>query len=136
MARVGIVGLGFMGMIHYLAYQRVKGAKVVAMCETDPVKLSGDWRGIKGNFVPPGKLLGGHFKRIISNPLWLKDFYDPKKIGGPMLDLHVHDAHIIRLLCGMPKSVCTSGRMRGEVAGFFSSQFVFDDPALSVTAAS
>ena len=76
-----------------------------------------------------GRLLGGHFKRVISDPQWLKDFYDPKKVGGPMLDLHVHDAHFIRLLCGMPKAVFTSGRMRGEVAEYFTSQFLFDDPA-------
>jgi predicted dehydrogenase len=74
--------------------------------------------------------LGGHFKRVISDPLWLADFYDPGKIGGPMLDLHVHDAHYIRLLFGMPKSVFTTGRMRGEVAEYFVSQFTFDDPRL------
>jgi predicted dehydrogenase len=237
MARVGIAGLGFMGMIHYLAYQKLKGAKVVAMCETDATRLAGDWRSIKGNFGPPGqmmdlsgiaryskieelladpkvevvdiclppaahaqvaiaalragkhvlcekpialsaadarkmvamardrdrllfighvlpffpefqwayktasggkygKLLGGHFKRIISDPLWVRDFWDAKKVGGPMLDLHVHDAHYIRLLCGMPKTVSTTGRMRGEVAEFFTSQFTFADPALSVTATS
>ena len=237
MARVGIAGLGFMGMIHYLAYQRIKGVKVVAMCEVDEKKLSGDWRGIKGNFgpqgtmmdltgvakytqldamladpevdyvdlcLPPGahaaatlkslkagkhvfcekpialrlrdgkqmvraaqqagkllmighvlpffpeyqfahkavssgkygRLLGGHFKRITSDPLWLKDFYHPEKIGGPMLDLHVHDAHFIRLVCGRPKAVFSSGRMRGEVAEFFTSQFLYDDPKVNVTATS
>src|SRR4029079_14628896 len=78
-----------------------------------------------------GKLLGGHFKRIISDPLWLKDFYDPHKIGGPMFDLHVHDAHYIRLLCGMPRAVSTSGRMRGPVAEFFTSQFQFADEQLA-----
>ena len=31
MVRIGIVGLGFMGMIHYLAGQKVKGGKVVAI---------------------------------------------------------------------------------------------------------
>ena len=232
-----IAGIGFMGMIHYLAYQRVKGAKVVALAEQDEVRLAGDWRTIKGNFgpagqmmdlskhktyreldemlanpdidvidicLPPnlhcqvalaalkagkhvfcekpialsardgarmvkaaevagkqllighvlafvgeyafaykavssgkyGKLLGGHFKRVISDPLWLKNFYDPTRIGGPMLDLHIHDAHFIRLLCGRPKAVFTSGRMRGEVAEFFTSQFQFDDADLAVTATS
>jgi predicted dehydrogenase len=237
MIRVGIAGIGFMGMIHYLAYQKVRGAKVAALCETQRERLAGDWRAIKGNFgpagtmmdlsgiakyeqldamladpkidvvdicLPPaahaavaikalkagkhvfcekpialaaadatkmvkaaqsagkqlmigqvlpffpeyafaykaatsgkyGKLLGGHFKRVISDPQWLKDFYDPQKVGGPMLDLHVHDAHFIRLLCGMPKSVMTSGRLRGEVAEYFVSQFAFDNPALVVSAMS
>lgn len=237
MINVGIAGIGFMGMIHYLAYQRVRGAKVRALCEQDPKRRAGDWRTIKGNFgpqgeivdlkniaqygdlddlltdpsidmvdvcLPPslhaevtvkalragkhvfcekpialttadakrmvdaadkagkmllighvlpffpefnfaykavssgkyGRLLGGHFKRVISDPLWLPDFYDPKKVGGPMIDLHVHDAHFIRLLCGMPRAVQSVGRMRGEVVEQFSSQFFFDDPTLVVTAAS
>ena len=237
MVNVGIAGLGFMGMIHYLAYQKVRGAKVRAICEKDPERLAGDWRSIKGNFGPQGKkmdlsgvaqygeleemladpdldlidvclppsmhartvvgalksgkhvlsekpialvaddaklmvrtaeqagkmlmiahvlpfvpeyrfayrtitsgkygrLLGGHFNRVISDPLWLKDFYNPKGCGGPMIDLHIHDAHFIRLLCGMPRAVQTVGRMRGEVAELFSTQFLFDDPALVVTAAS
>jgi predicted dehydrogenase len=237
MINVGIAGLGFMGMTHYNAYKKVAGAQVTAICEEDPVRLSGDWRSIKGNFgpqgeivdlegvakhpkleglmadanvdmvdvcLPPslharaaiaaseagkhvlcekaialkpedavamvdaakragkqlmiahvlpfvpeyhfayqkiqsgeyGRLLGGHFRRIISDPLWLKDFYDPDGCGGPMVDLHIHDAHFIRLTCGMPKAVHSVGRMRGEVAEFFSTQFLFDDPALVVTATS
>ena len=55
MLRVGIVGIGFMGMIHYLAYQKVRGVKVAAVCSRDKKKLAGDWRGIKGNFGPPGE---------------------------------------------------------------------------------
>lgn len=235
MINVGIAGIGFMGMIHYLAYQRIRGVKVRAMCEKDKKRLAGDWRSIKGNFgprgtkmdltgidryaelddlladpnldlidicLPPslhaevtvaalkagkhvfcekpialnaadakrmlktaektgkmlmighvlpffpeyslaykaiisgkyGKLLGGHFKRIISDPLWLPDFYNPAVCGGPMLDLHVHDAHFIRVVCGMPTAVRSVGAMRGEVAERFTTQFLFDDPDLVVTA--
>jgi len=237
MIRVGIAGIGFMGMTHFNAYKQVPGAKVVALCETDPVRLSGDWRSIKGNFGPQGEMvnldafakyarleemvqdpnidlidiclppsfhadaavtaskagkhvlcekaialypedadrmvqaaqqagkmlliahvlpfvpeydfaykalvqgtygrfLGGSFKRVISDPLWLKDFYEPDRCGGPMVDLHIHDAHFIRLICGMPKAVHSVGRMRGEVAEYFTSQFLFDDPKLVVTATS
>ena len=53
MIRVGIAGIGFMGMIHYLAYRQLGRARVRAICEKDPVRLSGDWRSIKGNFGPP-----------------------------------------------------------------------------------
>ena len=235
MINVGIAGIGFMGMIHYLAYKKLGGVKVRAICEQDPARLAGDWRTIKGNFGPPGKmmdlagiarystledlvadpaldvidvclppclhaptavlalrcgkhvfcekpialdtaaadqmvkaagkagkmlmighvlpffpeyrlayqtivagkygkLLGGHFKRVISDPLWLPDFYNPATTGGPMVDLHVHDAHFIRLICGMPRAVQTVGRMRGQVAELFSTQFLFDDPSLAVTA--
>jgi predicted dehydrogenase len=237
MVKVGICGLGFMGWIHYLAYQKVRGVELGAICETDPVRLGGDWRSIKGNFgpagekvdltdvaqyadfdemladpnidlvdicLPPaahseavikalkagkhvfcekpialktaeakqmvrtakqtgkllsighvlpffpayryayrtiasgkyGKMIGGSFKRIISDPVWMSHFYDPNVCGGPILDLHIHDAHFIRLLCGMPKSVSTVGRMRGEVLELFASQFTFDDPDLFVTATS
>ncbi|HID76931.1 MAG TPA: Gfo/Idh/MocA family oxidoreductase [Planctomycetaceae bacterium] len=237
MIRVGIAGIGFMGMIHYLAYQRVRGAKVQAICEKIPERLAGDWRSIKGNFgprgqimdltgiskyselddlladpkvdlvdvcLPPwqhaqvsiaalkagkhvfcekpialktshadrmvkaaqqagrllmigqvlpffaayrfalktiqtekyGRLLGGNFVRIISDPQWLKDFYDPDGCGGPMVDLHIHDAHFIRLICGMPRAVHSVGRVRGEVLGFCNTQFLYDDPSLVVTATS
>ena len=55
MVRIGIVGVGFMGMIHYLAARKLKGAPVTAICSRDPKKLAGDWRGIRGNFGPPGE---------------------------------------------------------------------------------
>ncbi len=236
MIRVGIAGIGFMGMIHYLAYQKVRGVKVAALCEQDAKRLAGDWRTIKGNFgpqgqimdlagiaryadlddlladpsldmidicLPPawhakvavaalkagkhvlcekpialnpadaarmvhaakqagkllsighvlpffpeyrfayqaiqsgkyGRLLGGHFKRMVSDPVWMTDFYDPHKCGGPMLDLHVHDAHFIRLVFGMPKAVQSVGTMRGEVVERFTTQFIYDPPRM-VTAAS
>ncbi len=83
-----------------------------------------------------GRLLGGHFKRIISDPLWLKDFYDPDRVGGPVVDLHIHDAHFIRLLCGMPRAVFSTGRMQGDVVKFVNTQFLFERPDLSVTATS
>ena len=237
MVNVGIAGLGFMGMTHYLAYEKVSGAKVSAICEQDRKRLAGDWRSIKGNFGPAGKKvdlsgvsryseleemladpsldmidiclppaahmaaavaalkagkhvlcekpialktadarrmvltadragkmlmiahvlpfvpeyqfayrtiiggkygkpLGGHFDRVISDPLWLKDFYNPDGCGGPMIDLHIHDAHFIRMIFGMPKYVQSAGRMRGKVVEFFNSQFLFNDPSLTVTATS
>ena len=237
MINVGMAGLGFMGWIHWLAYHKVRGAEVVAVCDSDKKKLTGDWRAIKGNFGPPGeqvdlsgldvhskfdrmiadpkidlvdiclppsqhvdaalkalragkhvfcekplalttadcnklvkaaeradrqlmvghvlplfpeyafahravtsgkygRLLGGSFKRVISDPLWLKEFYNPKRIGGPMLDLHVHDAHYIRLLFGMPTSLVSQGRMRGSVVEYFNTLFNFSDPKLVVSATS
>ena len=237
MIRVGIAGIGFMGMTHFNAYKKLRGVKVAALCEKNfPERLAGDWRAIKGNFgpqgtmmdlkgiaqyaefdemiadpnldiidicLPPaahpaaaiaalkagknvlcekpialkpadanrmveaakkagkilsighvlaffpeynfaykaaqsgkyGKLLGGHFKRIISDPVWMKDFYDPDKCGGPMMDLHVHDAHFIRLMCGMPTAVQSAGTMRGEVVERFSTQFIYDPPRM-ITATS
>ncbi len=233
MIRVAIAGMGFMGWIHWLAYKRVPGMEVVAIWELDPVKRSGDWRSIQGNFgpageqvdltgvatyeslpelladknvdlvdicLPPalhhdvaiqclnagkhvvtekpmslwteqcdamvaaaaanqrqllvahvlpffpefamarkviadgtyGKLLGGRFLRVISDPQWLTGFYDPNKIGGPMLDLHVHDAHLICLLFGRPREVISRGRVQGAVAKYWNSFLTFDDPAQTV----
>jgi predicted dehydrogenase len=57
MVRIGIVGVGFMGMIHYLAGRKLKGARVTALCSRDPTKRAGDWRGIRGNFGPPGEVM-------------------------------------------------------------------------------
>src|SRR5262245_39296182 len=57
MIRIGIVGIGFMGMIHYLAARKLKGARVTAVCSRDRKKLAGDWRGIRGNFGPPGEVM-------------------------------------------------------------------------------
>src|SRR5262245_33457867 len=44
-----------MGWIHWLAYQRLAGARVAAICTRSPQRLAGDWRGIQGNFGPPGE---------------------------------------------------------------------------------
>src|SRR5437016_1306997 len=57
MVRIGIVGIGFMGMIHYLASRQLQGAQVTALCSRDRKKLEGDWRSIRGNFGPPGTLM-------------------------------------------------------------------------------
>ena len=81
-----------------------------------------------------GKLLGGHFNRVISDPLWLgKDFWNEEKVGGPLIDLHVHDAHLIRFLFGMPRAVNTRGRFRGDIVEYCSTVFEFEDTDLVVT---
>jgi predicted dehydrogenase len=54
MVGIGIVGIGFMGMIHYLAARKLTQGKVVALCSRDPRKLAGDWTAIQGNFGPRG----------------------------------------------------------------------------------
>jgi len=237
MLKVGLVGIGFMGWIHWLAYQRVRGVKVTAIATRDKKRRVGDWRGIQGNFGPPGekvdlkgitayekldqlladpavdivdlclpphlhveaslkafkagkhvfcekplalnpadcnrlvkaaakagkqllvghvlpffpeyaharklidsgrygKLLGGHFKRVTSDPTWIKDFYNPERVGGPLIDLHVHDAHLIRLLLGMPTSLFSRGRLRGKVVEYCDTFFTFENAKLVVSASS
>ncbi len=80
-----------------------------------------------------GKLLGGNFKRVISDPHWLQNFYDPKVIGGPLLDLHIHDAHLIRMLFGKPTGVQSRGRLREGTAEYAATLFDFADPSLVVS---
>jgi len=233
--KAGIAGIGFMGWIHYLAYQQTSNATLKAVQSRNEAKRAGDWRGIQGNFGPPGRqielgdiaayetfeqlladesidvvdiclppnlhaaaavqaleagkhvlcekpmaltveecdrmmaaaetagrmlmvahvlpffkeytaargiirsgkygnLLGGHFRRVISDPTWIENFYDPQGAGGPLVDLHVHDAHLIRMLFGMPVRVTSQGRMRGEVVEYCTTQFQYDDPSLVVSA--
>ena len=62
MVGIGIVGVGFMGMIHYLAARKLTGGRVVALCSRDAKKLAGDWTSIQGNFGPRGTAmdLSGH----------------------------------------------------------------------------
>lgn len=237
MIRVGLVGIGFMGWIHWLAYQRMAGARVAAISTRNPQRLAGDWRGIQGNFGPPGqqidlqgvtahanlddllsdaqvdlvdiclppalhadvairaleagkhvlcekpmaltladcermttaakkadrllmighvlpffpeydwalkvirsgefgKVRGGAFRRVIADPTWISNFWSPEHVGGPMLDLHVHDAHFIRLLFGMPHEVSTVGSLRSGLPEFWHSQFRFGDRDLVVEATS
>jgi predicted dehydrogenase len=54
MVRVGIIGIGFMGVTHYKALQNVKGARVTAISTRNARKLSGDWSDIQGNFGGSG----------------------------------------------------------------------------------
>jgi len=239
MVRIGIVGIGFMGMTHYRGAQKVRGGKVTAICTRDSKKLKGDWRGIRGNFGDPGgkenlkgiktydnvddlladpdidlvniclpsalhkqvtikalkagksvllekpialtlkdadqmvaaakkakqllmvaqvlpfvpefayvrkvveektygKLLGAHFKRIISQPDWSTEFSNMARSGGPGVDLHVHDTHFILLLCGVPDSVVSSGRLvRRKYAEYLATTYRYKkNPDLVVTCAS
>jgi len=82
-----------------------------------------------------GALRGGSFRRVISDPAWLRHYWNADVVGGPMLDLHIHDAHLIRMLFGMPVSVSTAGRMRGDLAEFWTTQFQYDNN-VAVTATS
>lgn len=237
MIRVGIVGVGFMGMIHYLNYQKQRGVRVAALCEQNTKRLRGDWRGIQGNFGPAGEqmdlsgvatyteidefladdsldlidvtlppslhadvvvkalqagknvfcekpmalslkdcdrmakaaraakrqlsighvlpffpeyawalktiqtgkygaLLGGNFRRVISDPTWLANYWEADQVGGPMLDLHIHDAHFVRLVFGKPRSVFTRGRMKEGLAKYWSTQFDYGSKGPTVTATS
>jgi len=80
-----------------------------------------------------GKVLGGHFKRIISRPDWSADIADAAKTGGPAVDLHIHDTHFIGLICGMPRRVFSSGIVAGGVIQYLTTQYIYGagGPAVS-----
>lgn len=237
MARIGIVGIGFMGMIHYLAAQKVAGSQVVAVCSRDRKKLAGDWTSIQGNFGPRGqqmdlsglsryenfadlladpqvnlvdlcvpndqhadlaiqaleagkhvlvekpialttsdadkmvaaakasgkllmvahvlpffpefafaaeavksgrygKLQAAHFTRVISKPDWSSGIADSDRSGGPAIDLHIHDTHFVGLVCGVPKAVHSRGIVDRGAVVHVSTQYLYDDQGLVVTAES
>jgi len=80
-----------------------------------------------------GKCLGGRIKRVIGPVDWNPDFYDPDKVGGPLIDLHVHDSHLLRVLFGMPQEVICRGRMRGATPSHFETLMTFADPDVIVS---
>ncbi|MEZ6138964.1 MAG: Gfo/Idh/MocA family oxidoreductase [Zavarzinella sp.] len=236
MVRIGLVGIGFMGWIHYLGYRHVRDAQLVALCSKDPKKRAGDWTGIRGNFGPPGeqvdlsgvrtyetldemladpnidmvdicnptgshpetaikamqagkhvlvekaialtaedadrmlavaketgkllmvahvlpfmpefrfaaeavqdgrygKLLAGHFTRVISKPDWSADIADAGQTGGPAIDLHIHDTHFIGLLCGKPTSVQATGVVENGLVVHLTTAYNFggNGPAITCT---
>src|SRR6266849_7249392 len=233
MISIGIVGVGFMGMIHFLAARKLHGARVEAICSRDEKKLSGDWRSIQGNFGPRGemmdlagirkyrslddlladpnidlidicnptylhpetaikalqagkhvlvekaialepkdadamlaaakkakrlimvahvlpffpefawaaqairggqygKLLGGHFKRVISKPDWSAEIGDASKTGGPAIDLHIHDTHFIGLVCGVPGAVFSTGVVQDGTVVHLTTQYLYGQRGPSV----
>jgi predicted dehydrogenase len=86
-----------------------------------------------GKFGAP---IGGYFKRVISDPTWIPDFYQADKVGGPLVDLHVHDLHWIQLLFGRPKRTHAVGRMHGSVAKYVHVIYEFDSPDIAVSSSS
>jgi predicted dehydrogenase len=81
-----------------------------------------------------GKLLGGHFKRVISRPDWSAEMSDASKTGGPAIDLHVHDTHFIGLIVGVPAQVVSSGILAADGSvEYLTTNFLYGrgGPALS-----
>ena len=53
MIGVGLVGVGFMGKMHFGCHQEGSKSRIVALCDIDEKKLSGDWSAIGGNIDDP-----------------------------------------------------------------------------------
>jgi len=57
MVKVGVVGLGFMGMTHLRAILAHANAELVAVSDTVKKRLEGDFEGLQGNLMAEGEKL-------------------------------------------------------------------------------
>ncbi|GIX07748.1 MAG: oxidoreductase [Candidatus Poribacteria bacterium] len=82
-----------------------------------------------------GRLLGGNFKRIISQPTWGENWFaNLEKSGGPGIDLHIHDADFVNYLLGMPDAVFSSGILAGEeFAAYVATHYLYESEELTIT---
>ncbi|MGD9854048.1 MAG: Gfo/Idh/MocA family protein [Planctomycetaceae bacterium] len=80
-----------------------------------------------------GKLLAASFRRVVTPPQWSADMSDFRKLGGWGVDLHIHDNHYIGLLCGVPREVFSRGLLKDGLVNHVSTQYVYDDPELTVS---
>ncbi len=53
---VAVVGLGFMGVTHIKAYQQLKAAKLVAVCDSVRLPVNGVLAGVAGNITGSGAI--------------------------------------------------------------------------------
>jgi len=236
--RIGLLGLGFMGMTHFEGARKVTGGRIAALCTRSEKKLAGDWSDIQGNFGPRGsasvdlsevkkyrdhrelfqdpdidlvdiclptdqhetmvlealdagkhvlvekpiaidlgaadrmvaaarrankllmvgqvlpffpefrwareqvesgqygKLRAAAFRRVIAEPNWSAGMGDFRKLGGWGIDLHIHDNHYIGLLCGVPRQVFSRGLLMDGLVNHVCTQYLYDDPDLTVSAIS
>lgn len=238
MVKIGIIGIGFMGMTHFEAAKEISGGKVVAISTRNEAKLKGDWSSIQGNFGPRGsenldlsdikcyadyhelladpeidlvdiclpvshhekvtvealeagkhvfvekpiattldsaqrmfdkaqetekllmvghvlpyfpefqfiaeaaesgkygKLKAAHFRRMICPPDWSNDMAELEKLGGAGIDLHIHDNHFIRSVCGMPAGIFSQGQLLSGTIEHVHSNYVFPDSDIALSAVS
>ncbi len=52
--RIGLIGIGFMGMTHFEGARKLQGGRIAAIATRSENKLRGDWSDIQGNFGPRG----------------------------------------------------------------------------------
>ncbi len=73
---------------------------------------------------------------MISKPDWSSDSGDAVKTGGPAIDLHIHDTHFIRLLCGVPGRVFSTGVLVDNVVSYLTTQYLYGPGGPVVSCAS
>jgi len=98
------------------AAKNAKGYFMPAMC----LRFWPEWAWVKdaiddGRY---GRVLSARFRRVAEAPAWGQNtFFDGKKSGGALLDLHIHDADFVRYCFGEPKSMYAQGhtKVSGEI---------------------
>jgi predicted dehydrogenase len=83
-----------------------------------------------------GKLVGGHFKRVISKPDWSAEIGDASKTGGPAIDLHIHDTHFIGLVAGVPSHVFSTGIVSGGAVDYLTTSYLYGAGGPAITCSS
>ncbi len=75
-----------------------------------------------------GRLLSLSLTRVVGRPRWSKDswFADPKRSGGALFDLHIHDADYVNALFGPPDRLHAVGRSATEAGGYDIVHVCFD----------
>lgn len=113
--KVGILGLGFMGKCHYGNYEKIKGVQVAAICDTDPVKLSGDWSGIAGNIGAKGGQVDLTGISLYKNANAL--FADPEiDLIDITLPTYLHEEYAIAALAAGKHVICEKPMARTSAA--------------------
>ncbi len=79
-----------------------------------------------------GPLCAAHFRRSIAQPDW-RGADAAEDNGGPVVDLHIHDADFVRFLFGEPQSFSARGARgsTGEVAHIHTLYHYPDGPLVS-----
>ena len=83
-----------------------------------------------------GDLRAAHFRRVICPPDWSDDISDFRRLGGWGIDLHIHDNHFIRCLCGQPNGVFSRGLLQDGFVNHVHTQYLFPDSELAVSSVS
>ena len=77
-----------------------------------------------------GRLRAAHFARVICPPPWLDTAGGPGggwgEIGGWGADLHVHDAHFVSLLLGVPHRVFSRGLLRDGLIEHVQTEYLWE----------
>lgn len=66
MIRVGIVGLGYMGRMHYRCWSSLPGARVTAVCEANPKTLAAAGEAVSGNVSGAADRIDLESLRVVS----------------------------------------------------------------------